>query len=228
MNKTNDKKWCVYIHSSPDNKAYIGITSMRPERRWGRSGNGYIDSPYFWNAIQHFGWENFQHIIFATDLSKEDACRMEQLLILFFDTTDRSKGYNLTPGGEGYVLPEETRQKIREKAIGRKASPETRKKLSLAHKGRVVSKETREKLRKARKAFIVPDSMKQKIKENHADFSGGKHPRAKAVLCVELNRIFACTRDVDRELGIAHQHVSKCCKGQRKTAGGYHWEYITN
>ena len=144
-------------------------------------------------------------------------------MILLFETTNREKGYNFTFGGEGGIPTKEVRQKLSEKALGRKASETTRKKLSQAHMGRIVSEETREKLRIARKAFIVPDSMRQKIKDNHA---GGKHPRARAVLCIELNRIFACTRAVDRELGIAHQHVSKCCKGLRKTAGGYHWKYI--
>lgn len=225
MIKTEDKKWCVYMHISPDSKVYIGITSQKPERRWGKNGSGYKASSYFWNAIQHHGWNNFKHIICATDLSKDEAGHMEQQLILLYEATDRTKGYNFTFGGEGGLPTEEVRQKLREKALGRKASPETRQKLSLAHKDRVVTEVTREKLRSARKNFVVTDQMKQKIKENHADFSGGKHPRAKAVLCVELNTMYACTRDAERALGVAHQHISKCCLGKRKTAGGYHWRY---
>lgn len=31
-----EKKWCVYIHTSPSNKAYIGITGRKPEERWGK------------------------------------------------------------------------------------------------------------------------------------------------------------------------------------------------
>ena len=49
--------------------------------------------------------------------------------------------------------------------------------------------------------------------------------RAKAVLCVELDTTYACTRDAERALDVAHQHISKCCLGKRKTAGGYHWQY---
>ena len=25
---------------------------------------------------------------------------------------------------------------------------------------------------------------------------------------------------------IAHSHIADCARGERKTAGGYHWEYI--
>ena len=31
MKETNDKMWCVYIHTSPDNKVYIGITHVEDE-----------------------------------------------------------------------------------------------------------------------------------------------------------------------------------------------------
>jgi hypothetical protein len=48
------------------------------------------------------------------------------------------------------------------------------------------------------------------------------------VLCVELNLKFNCTRDAERQLGVNHAHISACCKKQRKTAGGYHWEYINS
>lgn len=32
--------------------------------------------------------------------------------------------------------------------------------------------------------------------------------------------------DVQRELGIAQQSISACCKGNRKSAGGYIWRYV--
>lgn len=47
------------------------------------------------------------------------------------------KGYNLTEGGDGTfgrLHSEETKEKIRQKAIGRKASEETKKKMSEAQK----------------------------------------------------------------------------------------------
>lgn len=110
----------------------------------------------------------------------------------------------------------------------KKLSQETREKISQSNKGKKLSQETIIKLKEARKLYVVTDATKQKIKDNHADVSGGKHPRAKMVLCVELNLKFDCTRDAERRLGVNHAHISACCKKQRKTAGGYHWEYINN
>ena len=46
----------------------------------------------------------------------------------------------------------------------------------------------------------------------------------KAVYCVELNKIFDTASEAARELNICN-HISECCAGKRKTAGGYHWEY---
>lgn len=31
--------------------------------------------------------------------------------------------------------------------------------------------------------------------------------------------------DVERELGIDHSNIAKCCNGKRKTAGGFIWKY---
>ena len=33
--------WTVYKHTFPDGKVYIGITGMKPEKRWS-DGHGYL------------------------------------------------------------------------------------------------------------------------------------------------------------------------------------------
>ena len=45
------------------------------------------------------------------------------------------------------------------------------------------------------------------------------------VYCVELDRIFYGSRQAERELGIDHSSIIKCCKGKIETCGGYHWKY---
>ena len=34
-----------------------------------------------------------------------------------------------------------------------------------------------------------------------------------------------CINDVQRTLGIDHRHISRVCRGKRKTTGGYIWRY---
>lgn len=57
------------------------------------------------------------------------------------------------------------------------------------------------------------------------------------VRCIELNLYFDSISDAEkwsltlenpngRKCG--HQQISKVCKGQRKTCGGFHWEYVDN
>ena len=105
---SDEKKYYVYMHLNKiNNKKYIGITCQKkPEYRWGRNGSKYKGS-VFYQAIEKYGWDNFEHIILYNDLSKEQACRKEQELIFKYNTRDKSFGYNLSIGGEhgstGYI-----------------------------------------------------------------------------------------------------------------------------
>lgn len=94
-----DKLYIVYEHISPSNKKYIGITCQIPEHRW-RNGNGYKENPAFYNAIQKYGWENFQHNILFENLTAEEAAEKEKELIQKYMTLDKNYGYNILSGGE--------------------------------------------------------------------------------------------------------------------------------
>ena len=54
--------YVVYKHTTPSGKVYIGITGLKPERRW-RNGNGYKDNEHFYRAILKYGWDNIKHEI---------------------------------------------------------------------------------------------------------------------------------------------------------------------
>ena len=111
--------YIVYMHISPSGKRYIGITSQEPKKRW-NNGKGY-KGQIFYNAINKYGWDNIEHIIIAKELTKEEAEWLEIELIREFDTTNPSKGYNVTKGGEGtsgYKPTDEQRQKHSERVSG--------------------------------------------------------------------------------------------------------------
>jgi group I intron endonuclease len=61
-------------------------------------------------------------------------------------------------------VSDETKQKLREANLGKKASDETKKKMSLKGKGRVVSEETKERMR-AWKRKPVSEEVKKRISE---------------------------------------------------------------
>lgn len=51
----------------------------------------------------------------------------------------------------------------------------------------------------------------------------GFHDRS--VCCIETGVIYKSTREAWRDTGAGYSHITECARGQRKTAGGYHWRY---
>ena len=115
--------YCVYVHTNKINgKKYVGQTvhGDRPHKRWD-NGNGYLHCPYFYKAIQKYGWDNFEHEVVAKNLTAQEADNLEKLLIEKLNTMCPDKGYNLEPGGtKNKILSEVTKKKISESHIGDK------------------------------------------------------------------------------------------------------------
>ena len=75
--RIEEKNYTVYMHTSPSGKRYIGITRQNPpEKRW-RNGNAYKGSKHFYRAIQKYGFENFEHEILFTELTKEEIDKLK-------------------------------------------------------------------------------------------------------------------------------------------------------
>lgn len=95
----------VYMHKNKtNNKVYIGITGRDPEKRWA-NGNGYRYNPHFWNSIQKYGWDGFEHVILENDLTRDEAKEKEIYYIKKFNSTNPEKGYNIKRGGDSSSMP---------------------------------------------------------------------------------------------------------------------------
>lgn len=253
MGETNEKKWSVYIHTNKtNNKVYIGITSWKPEDRWGHNGNRYYkaEQPVFYRAIQKYGWDGFEHIIFAENLSEEEAKKIEIGLIALYKSNccryrNPSYGYNMTDGGDGTKgrpHTDETKQKIREKATGRvwsEQQKEDRRKLYKNIKnpfsGRSHSDETKK---------IIGDKARTRLadKTNHPMYGKtqseesinkniqSQKTKKSVVQCdKQLNFItqYISINEASRKTGIPRMNISYCChhKPHYNTAGGYIWMF---
>ena len=127
--------YCVYAHINKINgKIYIGQTihGDNPIKRWGCNGAHYKTQSYFYDAIQKWGWDNFDHEVIANHLTAKEADEFEKLLIKKLNTTDNNFGYNLATGGKSYEMTERTKKKISDSRKGKTLSEETKKKLSVA------------------------------------------------------------------------------------------------
>ena len=220
--------YTVYQHKNKINgKVYIGITSQKLEQRWGSQGCNYKSSPHFYSAIQKYGWDNFEHNILFTELTKEQACLKEQELIKEYNSMNREFGYNSTSGGDIFTMNEETKQKISQAMMGNQnnlghpCSEEKKKKISNAQKDREFTEEHKQKLSEAAKNRHVPcsEEKKQILKEKS---------HKKPVYCEELDKIFESVQECGRQLGIPATNISKLCNGRGKTLKGYHLRYYND
>ena len=56
---------------------------------------------------------------------------------------------------------------------------------------------------------------------NHPDLST-------PVLCIETGVMYPSVHEASRQTGIKQPSISACLNGRCKTAGGYHWEFLTD
>lgn len=149
-------RYWVYIHTCPNGKRYVGITTAsKPEYRW-KEGRGYQYNKYFYRTIKKYGWSSIKHE--AWELTSEsEMYYAEKYLIAYYHTTESEFGYNHSSGGEksasGCIRSEEARKRISEANKKSHRDPEFRKRQSEAIKKKWTDLEYRKKLSEIRKSI---------------------------------------------------------------------------
>lgn len=146
--------YIIYLLTNKVNsKFYVGVTNNYKKRM--REHKGTYNNYPISKAIKKHGWNNFVSHILLETADAEYAYRFaETSFIQQYHSNNPEKGYNLTSGGQGtlgYSPTPETRQKMREKKLGRKLTPEHIKNISESNKNHIVSEDTRQKISKANK-----------------------------------------------------------------------------
>lgn len=240
--------FCIYKHTCPNGKVYIGVTSQNPLRRW-NNGNGYRGNEHFYRAIVNYGWENIKHEILLVGMSKEQAERAEKELIAAYKSKDKEYGYNIMFETHNiYHHAPESIEKMRAAKLGKVVSEETRRKMSESRKGRTVTDETREKISLAQRGIPRKphtDEWKTMMREmfsgeNNPNYgkamsaeqkqkislhTKNKRPVAQKTIGGEIIKVYPSAKQAERETGIFNGNIIACCKKKKPTMGGYKWEY---
>ena len=129
------------LTNTVNNKVYIGQTANSLRKRiiaHLSHSNKYTKSKkhHLQFALQKYGYHNFQIEILET-CNRSDLNDREIFWIKYFDSTDSTKGYNCTKGGDGC-------------AIARQIKESTRKKISEANKNKWSDDEYRLRQKKSR------------------------------------------------------------------------------
>lgn len=209
----NSKKFLVYMHRLKlDGRVYIGQTCMSLKQRSGSNGCRYKNCTKFYNAIQKYGWNNFEHIVLYQNLTLDEANRKEKELIEKYNSINN--GFNLVAGGRNHTWSEEDKKKMRQRNLGNKnpnwgkpRSEETKRKIGQANRisqlGKFHTEETKQKMSQSNKKY-------------------------QPIICVETGKKYDYMIDAALDVSNKKQsgHIKEVCEGKRKTAFGYHWKYF--
>lgn len=230
-------------------KIYIGQTIRNVEKRLEehRKKSRCIA---IYNAIQIHGWENFEQDWY--ECPDEDLNFDEDFLVREMGTL-APDGYNIREGGGSRGKhSEESRNKMRKPKsethakniseatkgeknhnFGKKADDKTREKLSEAKKGeknhmwrKSHTDESNQKNREAHLGKTSSDETKQKLSDAT---KGENNPMAKRVYQYDLAGTFINSFGTSEEAGLYLKKrgatISRCARGDRKTAYGFKWSH---
>ena len=213
---------CIYCYTNKINgKKYVGQTADFLKRYKEHINDSYnMNKKYGYNlpfhcAIRKYGIENFEIEILKENLKDyEEMDYWERYYIKEFDLLVKNgKGYNLSDGGgNGNKFAGKTEEEMQE--IG--------KRISEAHKGEkspMYGKKHSEETR-------------AKMSENHADFKGEKHPKAKRVIQIDITtktiiKVWNYAKEISDNLDIKYVTLKYYLQGRAKTHeyAGYLWYY---
>ena len=208
-------------------KKYVGQTIQSLASRW----NNHKQDTKCPNFVIHiamdkYGIENFKFEAIDESATNIDELNdLEEFYILFYNTF-RGNGYNMTSGGEGYLISDETRKKMSQSKIG-----------NIINLGKTHSKETKRKISESNKGntncvgYKHTKEAKKNMSEYHQGRTGIQSKNSKKVIQIDKDtgEEIACwfsMNEIRRELNVSDGEVSKCCNNKAKSAGGYIWKFL--
>jgi group I intron endonuclease len=155
----------IYKLTSPNGKCYIGQTWDFEKRIKYYKSYSCTNQIKLLNALKKYKFEKFSTEIMEEGIEKqEEMDTKEKYFIKLFDSIEN--GYNLTEGGKGGKMSEETKLKMSISHKGKKFSEEHKSKISKSNRGKIITEEQKQALREYRTGKITKEETKIKIRES--------------------------------------------------------------
>ena len=198
-----------------NHKIYVGQTIRTFEKRTGEHLRKRKTA--FDKALHKYGIENFEYRIIDTAKTIDELNAKEIFWIKKLNTIAPG-GYNLCYGGDN--------------TFGYKHKYETRVKMSLVKQmkgsmkgeenhyyGKKHTPEIREKMKQA----WTPER-KEKLSEQSKNLD--RSYRFVSVRNKETGEVYESVKKASEATGLLATHITRVCKGKRKSCGGIRWEYV--
>jgi len=125
------------ITNKVNGKLYVGKTEKSLAERVSvhlKHVKKGVNRPLY-DSIRHHGWGSFLAEVIEANIPKDNLNTRERYWIAALQAQDRTKGYNLTEGGDGGAMPPDVLARIGAKKRGSHHSEETKRQMSETHRG---------------------------------------------------------------------------------------------
>ena len=216
----------IYMHKNKINgKVYIGQTCTSLEERFGKNGIRYKGSTYFYNAIQKYGWDNFEHIILEDNINDPYTANDKEIYyIRLYNSTDNHYGYNIQNGGN-----EQTKLSIPvyQYSLDGKYLSCYNSMSEASRKNNISNGKISDCCNNKRKSAGGYQWSLNKY-DNLGNYScdSSSKPIYQYSLSGCYIKKYEHLIDAVKEMNLNHGgHISSCCNGNRDTAYGFMWSY---
>jgi group I intron endonuclease len=224
-------------------KVYIGCTYQSLTRRWRQhiNLNTKNKNTILRKAFDKYGRENFSIHIIEVCASELQMFEREVYWINFYNSTQRSVGYNMTIGGDrgpirfgkdhpNYGKPSTNPNwnEIIYRNLGKKMTEDHKQKFCMSNVGVPKSTEHKNKLSESHIKFYETNKYKQESKDK---ISAAKRciisKKRTLILCLNNYKVYDCYQDAAKALGVSAGNIPQVANGKYAHTKGYRFQKVT-
>lgn len=222
-----EKVFKIYCYTNKQtNEKYVGVTCKTLNQRAGKNGREYTrTNTKFAQAINQYGWDSFEASILDTTKDDREASKLELYYIELFESYKDGIGYNKNHGGTVPTIKRIMQFDMNGNYITTYDRPhDAFKKVGVAV---TLIIDCCNKNLKTAGGFVWRYEKEYDGRFNEMELTPFSGERRVDQLSAtgDFIKTFNSAKEAQQETGAQRSKICMCCKGLRKTAGGYCWRY---